>query len=127
MLVFFVKKKDRLLCLMVDFSTMNMVTKLDAYPILLTNELLDRLKAAKVFMMLDMWWEYYNMRVREDNKWKMSFQMRYGQFEFLVMQFGLRNALVALQCMINDLFHVLVDVYVVLYLDDIIIFSEDPT
>lgn len=52
--------------------------------------------------------------------------MRYRQFEFLVMQFGLCNVPAAFQQMVNKLFHDLVDVYVVLYLDDIIIFSEDP-
>ncbi|KAG5727064.1 hypothetical protein E4T56_gene20328 [Termitomyces sp. T112] len=124
--VFFVKKKDGGLCLVVDFRAMNAVTKPDAYPIPLTNKLLDRLKAVKVFTMLDMHWGYYNVRIRDGDEWKTSFWTRYGQFEFLVMQFGLRNAPAVFQRMVNDLFHDLVDVYMVLYLDDIIIFSENP-
>lgn len=125
--VFFVKKKDGSLRLVVDFRSLNAITRPDAYPIPLTTELLDRLKAAKVFTTLDMRWGYYNVRIREGDEWKTSFRTRYGQFEFLVMQFGLRNAPAAFQRMVNDLFHDLVDVNVVLYLDDIIIFSEDPS
>lgn len=125
--VFFVKKKNGSLRLVVDFRALNAITRPDAYPIPLTNELLDRLKAAKVFTTLDMRWGYYNVRVREGDEWKISFRTRYGQFEFLVMQFGLQNAPAAFQRMVNELFHDLVDVTVVLYLDDIIIFSEDPT
>ena len=121
------KKKDGTLRLVVDFRALNAITKPDAYPIPLTNELLDWLKAAKVFTTLDMRWGYYNVRIWEGDKWKTSFWTRYGQFEFLIMQFGLRNAPAAFQRMVNKLFHDLVDVYVVLYLDDIIIFLEDPT
>lgn len=124
--VFFVKKKDGTLRLVVDFRALNAITRPDSYPIPLTNELLDRLKAAKVFTTLDMRWGYYNVRIREGDEWKTSFRTRYGQFEFLVMQFGLRNAPAAFQRMVNELFHDLVDVNVVLYLDDIIIFSSDP-
>ena len=72
-------------------------------------------------------WGYYNVRVRDGDEWKTSFRTRYGQFEFLVMQFGLRNAPAAFQRMVNGFFHDLVDVNAVLYLDDIIIFSSDPT
>ena len=61
--VFFVKKKDGTLCLVVDFRVLNAVTKPDAYLILLTNKLLDRLKAVKVFTTLDMRWGYYNVRI----------------------------------------------------------------
>lgn len=125
--VFFVKKKDGSLRLVVDFRALNAITRPDSYPIPLTTELLDRLKAARVFTTLDMRWGYYNVRIREGDEWKTSFRTRYGQFEFLVMQFGLRNAPAAFQRMVNELFHDLVDVYVVLYLDDIIIFSEDPS
>ena len=124
--VFFVKKKDGTLRLVVDFRALNAVTKPDAYPIPLTNELLDRLKAAKVFTTLDMRWGYYNVRIRDGDEWKTSFQTRYGQFKFLVMQFRLRNAPAAFQQMVNELFHDLVDMYVVLYLNNIIIFLEDP-
>lgn len=124
--VFFVKKKDGTLRLVVDYRALNRVTRKDAYPIPLTAELLDRLKAAKRFTTLDMRWGYYNVRIRDGDEWKTSFRTRYGQFEFLVMQFGLCNAPAAFQRMVNDLFHDLVDVNVVIYLDDIIIFSENP-
>lgn len=124
--VFFAKKKDGGLRLVVDYRALNSITRKDSYPIPLTSELIDRLKAARVFTTLDIRQAYYNLRIRAGDEWKTSFRTRYGQFEFLVMPFGLCNAPAAFQRMINDLFHDLVDVYVVLYLDDIIIFSEDP-
>ena len=125
--VFFVKKKDGSLRMVVDYRALNSVTRKDSYPIPLTAELLDRFRAAKVFTTLDMRAGYYNVRIREGDEWKTSFRTRYGQFEFLVMQFGLCNAPAAFQRMVNELFQDLVDVSMVLYLDDIIIFSEDES
>lgn len=124
--VFFAKKKDGGLRLVVDYRALNAITRKDSYPIPLTAELIDRLKAAKIFTTLDVRQGYYNLRIRAGDEWKTSFRTRYGQFEFLVMPFGLSNAPAAFQRMVNSLFHDLVDVSVVLYLDDIIIFSEDP-
>lgn len=66
--VFFVKKKDGSLCLVVDFCALNAVTRLDTYPILLINKLLDRLKAAKVFTTLNMRWGYYNVRIHDGDE-----------------------------------------------------------
>ncbi|GAW05938.1 Retrotransposable element Tf2 155 kDa protein type 1 [Lentinula edodes] len=125
--VFFVKKKDGGLRLCVDFRALNAITKKDSYPIPLTADLIDRLKAANLFTTLDMRWGYHNVRIREGDEWKTSFRTRYGQFEFLVMPFGLSNAPAAFQRMVNELFHDLVDVSVIIYLDDIIIFSEDTS
>ena len=125
--VFFVKKKDGSLRMVVDYRALNSVTRKDSYPIPLTAELLDRFRAAKVFTTLDMRAGYYNVRIREGDERKTSFRTRYGQFEFLVMQFGLCNAPAAFQWMVNELFQDLVDVSMVLYLDDIIIFSEDES
>ncbi|KAF8750905.1 hypothetical protein RHS01_09089 [Rhizoctonia solani] len=69
---------------------------------------------------------YNNVRIKEGDEWKTAFRTKYGLFEYLVMPFGLTNAPAAFQHFMNDLFADLIDVTVVIYLDDILIFSENP-
>ncbi|KAF8756704.1 hypothetical protein RHS01_04259 [Rhizoctonia solani] len=81
---------------------------------------------AKLFTKLDLCWGYNNVRIKEGDKWKTAFRTKYSLFEYLVMPFGLTNAPAAFQHFMNDLFRDLIDVTVVIYLDDILIFSEKP-
>ncbi|KAF8760957.1 hypothetical protein RHS01_00083 [Rhizoctonia solani] len=69
---------------------------------------------------------YNNVRIREGDEWKTAFRTKYGLFKYLVMPFGLTNAPAAFQHFMNDLFRDLINVTVVIYLDDILIFSENP-
>jgi hypothetical protein len=89
--------------------------------------LVDRLSQAKIFTKLDLRVGYNNVRIAEGHEWKTAFRTRYGAFEYLVMPFGLTNAPAAFQFFMNDIFHDLVDVCVVVYLDDILIFSDDES
>ncbi|KAF8747906.1 hypothetical protein RHS01_11205 [Rhizoctonia solani] len=75
---------------------------------------------------LDLRWGYNNVRIKEGDEWKTAFRTKYGLFEYLVMPFGLTNAPAAFQHFMNDLFRDLIDVTVVIYLDDILIFSKNP-
>ncbi|KAF8692091.1 hypothetical protein RHS03_08657, partial [Rhizoctonia solani] len=68
-----------------------------------------------------------NKNIKEGNEWKTAFRTKYGLFEYLVMPFGLTNAPAAFQHFMNNLFRDLIDVTVVIYLDNILIFLEDPT
>ena len=65
------------------------------------------------------------MRIAKGDKWKMAFYTRYGLFEWLVMPFGLSNAPLAFQRFMNDIFSDVLDVFVVIYLDDILIYSDN--
>jgi len=67
------------------------------------------------------------VRIAEGDKWKTAFHTRYGAFEWSVMPFGLTNAPAAFQCFMNDMFSNLLDVCIVVYLDDILIYSDDIT
>ena len=67
------------------------------------------------------------MHIAEGEEWKTAFHTRYGSFEWHVMPFGLTNAPSAFQCFMNDIFSDLLDVHVIIYLDDILIFSDNPT
>jgi hypothetical protein len=63
------------------------------YPILLVSEMLDRLLKAAIFSKLDLRDAYYRLWIKEGDEWKTAFKTRYGHFEYLVMLFGLANAL----------------------------------
>ncbi|KAF8749451.1 hypothetical protein RHS01_10071 [Rhizoctonia solani] len=90
------------------------------------DDLMAKLRHAKIFTKLDLRWGYNNVRIKEGDKWKTAFRTKYGLFKNLVMPFGLTNAPAAFQHFMNDLFRDLIDVTVVIYLDNILIFSEDP-
>ncbi|KAF8749324.1 hypothetical protein RHS01_10132 [Rhizoctonia solani] len=104
--VMFVKKADGSLRLVVDYRKLN--------------------KERKTLHQVGSSLGYNNVRIKEGDEWKTAFRTKYGLFEYLVMPFGLTNAPAAFQHFMNDLFRDLIDVTVVIYLDDILIFSEDP-
>ena len=80
---------------------------------------------AKYFTKLDIRWGYNNVRIKEGNEWKAAFRTNRSLFEPLVMFFGLTNSLATFQTMMNDLFKTLIDEgVVVVYMDDILIFTE---
>ena len=125
--VFFVKKKDGTLRMVVDYRKLNEITVKNRYPLPLTMELVDALQKAKVFTTLDLRWGYHNVRIKEGDEWKAAFRTRQGHFEPTVMTFGLTNAPATFQHMMNDIFKDLIGVYVIIYLDDLLIFSEDES
>jgi transposase InsO family protein len=121
--VLFVKKKDGSLRLCVDYRGLNRITAKNKYPLPLISALLDRLRTAKVFTKIDLRGAYNLVRMRKGDEWKTAFRTRFGLFEYLVMPFGLTNAPAVFQHMMNDVFREWLDVFVVVYLDDILVFS----
>uniref|UniRef100_A0A803TM34 Gypsy retrotransposon integrase-like protein 1 n=1 Tax=Anolis carolinensis TaxID=28377 RepID=A0A803TM34_ANOCA len=123
--VFFVAKKTGDLRLVCDYRVLNKHTIRDRYPLPLISELLSRVQGAKVFTKLDLRGAYNLIRIREGDEWKTAFNTCFGCHEFRVMPFGLCNAPAVFQRFINDVFRDLIDQFVVIYLDDILIFSKD--
>ncbi|KAJ3560359.1 hypothetical protein NP233_g10892 [Leucocoprinus birnbaumii] len=123
--VLFVKKKDGSLRLCVDFRGLNRITKKDRYPLPLISDLLDSPRKARIYTKIDLRHAYHLVRIAEGDEWKTAFRTRYGSFEWLVMPFGLTNAPAAFQRFMNDIFSDLLDVSVTVYLDDILIYSDD--
>ncbi|QRW07203.1 Retrotransposable element Tf2 protein [Ceratobasidium sp. AG-Ba] len=121
---FFVKKKDGSLRLVTDYRKINNITIPDQFPMPLQVELVDQVKNAKIYSKLDLRWGFNNIRIKEGDEWKTAFRTAYGIYEDLVMPFGLKNAPAVLQRMMNDIFRHLLGVTVVVYMDDILIFSE---
>ncbi|KAL6351799.1 hypothetical protein LRP88_14947 [Fusarium phalaenopsidis] len=103
---------------------LNAITVKDRTPLPLISELKDRLFGMKYFTALDLKGAYNLIRIKEGHEWKTAFRTKYGLFEYLVMPFGLTNAPAAFQRMINNVLREHLDIFVVCYLDDILIFSK---
>ncbi len=123
--VLFVKKKDGTLRLVIDYRKLNEMTIRNSYPLPLISDLLDRVKGAKVFTKLDLKSAYNLVRIKEGDEYKTAFRTRYGHFEFLVMPFGLKNAPATFQHFINDVLSDYLDDFVISYIDDILIYSNN--
>jgi hypothetical protein len=123
--VLFVRKKDGSLRLCVDFRGLNKITRKDRYPLPRISDLLDAPSQANIYTKLDLRHAYHLVRIAQGDEWKTAFRTRYGSYEWLVMPFGLSNAPAAFQRFINTVFADLLDNGVVVYLDDILIYSED--
>ncbi|QRW22881.1 Retrotransposable element Tf2 protein [Rhizoctonia solani] len=121
----FVPKKDGSCRLVVNYCRLNNWTKKNVYLLPCPDDLMAQLRGAKVFTKLDLQWGYNNVQVKEGDKWKTAFCTRYGLYESLVMTFGLTNAPATFQHFMNKLFKDLLDVCVIIYLDDILIYSKD--
>jgi hypothetical protein len=118
-----VPKKDGTLRLCVDYRGLNKVTKKNRLALPLIGETLDRLSGAVKFTKLDMTNAYHRIRIRRGDEWKTAFRTRYGHFEYRVMPFGLCNAPATFQSYINRALLGYLDVFCVVYLDDVLIFS----
>ncbi|KAF8757143.1 hypothetical protein RHS01_04181 [Rhizoctonia solani] len=123
--VMFVPKKDSSRQLVVDYCCLNNQTKKNVYLLPCPDDLMAQLCGAKVFTKLDLQWGYNNIQVKEGDKWKTAFCTKYGLYKSLVMTFGLTNTPATFQHFMNKLFKDLLDVCVIIYLDDILIYSKD--
>ncbi|CEP01920.1 hypothetical protein PBRA_008863, partial [Plasmodiophora brassicae] len=123
--ILFAKKKDGSLRLCVDYRGLNSVTVKNRYPLPLIDQLLSTLGQATVFSKIDLRSAYNQIRIREGDEWKTAFRTPYGLFEYLVMPFGLANAPASFQAFMNETFSDFIDRFVVVYLDDILIFSKN--
>jgi transposase InsO family protein len=122
--IFFIPKKDGTLRLCVDYRGLNAITIKNRYPLPLISETLDRLSGAKIFTQLDLRDAYHRIRIKKGDEWKTAFRTRYGHYEYQVMPFGMANAPATFQAYINKALSDLLDVCCVVYLDDILIYSE---
>ena len=124
--ILFDRKLDGSLRLCMDYRGLNNITIKNQYPLPLIGKSLDRLGRARRFTQLDLTNAYYRMRICEGDEWKIAFQTRYGHFKYQVMPFGLSNATAIFQGYVNKILAENLDVFVIVYLDDILIYTQDP-
>ena len=124
-LVLFVKKKDGSLHLCVDFCSLNHISKKDRYLLPLISDLLDSSYKAQVYSKVDLHHAYHLVCIADGDEWKTAFRIHYGLFEWFVMPFSLTNAPMAFQQFMNDIFSDILDICVIIYLDDILIYSNN--
>ncbi len=121
---FFVGKKDGSLRPCIDYRGLNSITVKNTYPLPLMSSAFERLQGASIFTKLDLRNAYHLVRIREGDEWKTAFNTPRGHFEYLVMPFGLSNSPAVFQALVNDVLRDMVDQFIYVYLDDILIFSS---
>ena len=122
--VLFVQKKDGTLRMCIDYRGLNKVTVRDRYPLPRIDELLDSLHGATVFSSLDLQSGYHQLRIRDEDKEKTAFVTHMGQFQYLVLPFGLTNAPATFQRVMNRVFAPYIGKFILVYIDDILVFSR---
>ena len=123
--VLFVKKSDGSLRLCVNYRGLNEITIKNNYPLSLLSETLKRFANARHFIKIDIRNAYHRIRIRQKDEWKTAFRTRYEQYEYQVMFFDLANAFATFQSYVNEALKSYIDVFCVVYLNDVLIYSEN--
>jgi hypothetical protein len=120
----FGKKKDETQWICVDYRSLNEVTIKNKYPLPRIEDLFDQMKGASVFSKIDLRSGYHQLKIRESDIPKTAFRTRYGLYEYTMMSFGLTNAPAYFMYLTNKMFMEYLDKFVVVFMDDILIFSK---
>ena len=122
--IIFVDKRDGTTRLCVDYRKLNDVTIKNKYPLPKIEDLFDQLNGARIFSKVDLRTGYHQLKVRETDIPKTAFTTRYGLYEYTMMSFGLTNAPAYFMNLMNKVFMDFLDKFVVVFIDDILIYSK---
>ena len=123
--VFFVEKKDSKKRMVQDYRYLNEWTIKNNYPLPLISDILENIRTKKLFTKMDLRWGYNNIRIKEEDEWKVAFTTPEGLFEPTVIFFGLMNSPATFQAIMNKLLRDLINTEkVVVFIDDVIVGTE---
>ncbi|GKC42738.1 putative reverse transcriptase domain-containing protein [Tanacetum coccineum] len=123
--VLFVKKKDGSFRMCIDYRELNKLMVKNRYPLPRIDDLFDQLQGSSVYSKIDLRSGYHQLRVRKEDIPKMAFRTRYDHYEFQVMPFGLTNAPTVFIDLMNRVCKPYLDKFVIVFIDDILIYSRD--
>jgi hypothetical protein len=125
--VLFVQKKDGSQRMCVDYRSLNDVIVRNKYLLPRIEDLFNRMRDARLFLKIDLRSGYHQMKIRPSDNSKTAFSTRYGLYEFTVMSFGLTNAPAYFMNLMNKVFMEYLDRFVVVFIDDILIYSQSDS
>ena len=123
--ILFVKNKDGTFRICIDYKQLNNMTIKNRYPLPHIDDLFDQVWGESVFSKIDLRSGYHQVRIKDEDAHKTTFRTRYGHYEFLVIPFGLTNAPATLMCLMNSALHKYLDKFVIIFIDDILIYSKN--
>ncbi len=123
-LVLFVNKKDKKLHMCIDYHALNKIIIKNNYPLTRVDDLLNCLNGASYFSQIDLKLGYYQICMEEANVEKMTMKTRYDFYEFLIMPFGMCNTPSTFTTLMNSIFHEKLDKFIIIYIDDILVYSK---
>ena len=123
--ILFAPKKNDKLRLCVDYRQLNNITIKNRYTLPLIFEFQNRIEEVKIFTLLDLKEIYHHIRMKKGEEWKTAFRIKYEHYEYTIMSFELTNASANLQSLMNDTFKEFLNEFVIIYLNDILIYSRN--
>jgi len=122
--IFFAKEANSKLHIVVDYRGLNAITMEDKYSLPLMPTLMEQVRTSQVFSKLDLKLGFNLLRTAEVDEWKTVFKTHYGLYEYMIMHFGLKNAPSVFQRHLNNILSQKIDYVVVIYIDDILIYTQ---
>ena len=119
------KKKDGTMHLCIDYRQLNNITIKNKYLLPRIDDLFDQFQGENVFSKINLRSNYHQLKIKDPNVSNMAFETRYDHYKFLVMPFGLTNALAAFMDLMNRVFHLYLDQFVIVFIDDILVYLKN--
>jgi hypothetical protein len=120
----FLKNKDGTLSLCIYYIQLNMMTIKNKYPLPRIDDLFDQLRGDTIFSKIYLRYGYHQVWIKDEDIHKTTFRTRYGNYQFVVMPFGLTNAPTTFMCLMNNVLNKVLDRFVLVFIDDILIYSK---